>query len=1213
MPKQIRVFDVFCTTFLFLILTTPIFPQTSPAVTAPAAAANAPVAVTASPADVSVNAAAQGATVPPLAVSDPATQAPGTATPPQTPSPANEAVVSPKPEQSFLRLSHPAVADRMGLSDEQRSKVSALINELQQQLIKSPKEQWDGIRAETEKKLAGVLTDAQRANWQKILNEKTIRLNFKFQKWEDVLVWFADQVGMQLVMDAPPTGTFNFTDPTDYTPIQALDKINGTLLGYGYTLVRRDKMLHLFNLKRIKIPMQYLMKLKPDELAGYGDFEFVAVTFSLGRRDRNAVQEAIKLYLGPFQQTIPQEGNGLTIIETAGTLRVVQKVIDSIPEPDPPKKEEQKKPDPPPPQEWQTYIMEKADPAKVEEVVKQFCGVNQTVRMPNSMQLHILATKDQHQQIRQIIDRLEIDPGTVNQPVVDVYSLDQLADAPPERLWAMYRGPMTRGIMRGMMGQREPGQSRDFSQNANFFDINTTFFDELLKIIKEITPNAMLSYERNNRKLVVLAVPADQEKISTLLEKLKRTPTSSEAILVKLYKLKSELVPFNSDLTDSIRRLAPQAQITYNERNKSLLVIGTADEHKLISDTMKELESVPTDNLQRKVVSYPVNVIQQQRFAMLSRELFGQPEFDNVLELSEGRNNQLTIWATPEQHAQIRQILNELVGMGESAGTGETVGMGDQTAGNGNNVPGNKEGNKLKVETFTLRRVNASSAQFLLTQVVPGISLVVEPGTNSLIVYGTEQTLAAVRDFVEKIDAEFGLDIRVIPLNEKLPDEVMPTLQAMFRHFGSVVFDEKNMRLIAYGPKGDLDQVEKIVESVTKSDGTEPRSIRVQPVERAMPDQIVNFVRECVPRARIEYDKENKRFTIAGTATEQLLASKLILESEASLPPKEQIRFFNVGQAVSEKMISLIKNQVSYIVEIKRDDQDPMVLYVKAQPAVLDEVEQLLEQIKTELPSTGQHMLQSYPVTQTERSRFDLLQEDLKKEIGDFRLMNDDRKNMLVVWALPQQQERIGKLLETIRAEVPAELQEEVIIHSLRVTGSDTVQTMIKEIYPDIKITDDKPNGRLILRVPKQNADALKTLLDQIDSRDPNRTKRYFASYPVGNVYTYDAVGNYRGPVSLLQELQQLVPNAKVSYDYFGATVVVWGTDDEQAIVRETIEKVYHTDPANKFGRFPIRRAEPGTLINIVQRMFPASPVSYDQPGKTLIVQGINSAQLELI
>ncbi|MCL2349398.1 MAG: hypothetical protein FWC50_14200, partial [Planctomycetaceae bacterium] len=33
----------------------------------------------------------------------------------------------------------------------------------------------------------------------------------------------------------------------------------------------------------------------------------------------------------------------------------------------------------------------------------------------------------------------------------------------------------------------------------------------------------------------------------------------------------------------------------------------------------------------------------------------------------------------------------------------------------------------------------------------------------------------------------------------------------------------------------------------------------------------------------------------------------------------------------------------------------------------------------------------------------------------------------------------------------------------------------------------------------------------------------------------------------------------------------------------------------------------------IVQRMFPASPVSYDQPGKTLIVQGINSAQLELI
>ena len=45
-----------------------------------------------------------------------------------------------------------------------------------------------------------------------------------------MLDWFADQAGLSLVLDAPPAGTFNYTDTRSYTPAKAIDLLNSVLL-----------------------------------------------------------------------------------------------------------------------------------------------------------------------------------------------------------------------------------------------------------------------------------------------------------------------------------------------------------------------------------------------------------------------------------------------------------------------------------------------------------------------------------------------------------------------------------------------------------------------------------------------------------------------------------------------------------------------------------------------------------------------------------------------------------------------------------------------------------------------------------------------------------------------------------------------------------------------------------------------------------------------
>ncbi|MCL2117426.1 MAG: hypothetical protein FWH27_03255 [Planctomycetaceae bacterium] len=1122
-------------------------------------------------------------------------EAPPSEVPPEAAPDAKPASPEVKPDESYTMLVTPAIAARMGLTDQQIAQVASLMVERSQKLSSTEEDQWNAIRAENEEKLKAVLTEEQQANWLKVIHEKTLIIIFDKAAWAEVLTWFADRLGLQLIMETPPPGTFTFSDRTEYSPAEALDMLNSVLQARGYTLVRYENLLHLFNLTRTKqIPAVYLPKLQPADLDNRkAKFEFVAVTYALSRRNREAVDAQIKQYLGPNSYVIDLPGNSFMLIDTVASHRLINKVIYAMADPAAP--EQQQRPPqapgelPPLPTDWDTYTILKNDPAKVEEIVREYGGISSMVRLPNSPQIHVLANDDQHRNVRSIIDRLDVDPGTTMMPTVQIYSLDQLADAPPERLYMMYR----------MWGSL-----------ANLYDVNETFVKKFLEMLEKIVPNAVTTYESNNRKLVVLAVPDDQAKISELIEKLKRTFTDEDAPVIKVYKLKGS-VSLIENVVENVQKLVPKAMVEFNRGDRYLLVVGSADEHKMITAAIEEVESVSDDGIERKMVCYPVNRMLSNRWNMLWRDLRRMPEFEGVLELSEGRDNQLTIWATAEQHVRMRQVLDELTGGGEAIG-----GANDADEGEGTTTGTSDRGraNELIAKAFVVRRGNVNSLQWVLPQVIPGISVYPEPESSTILVYGTRKALDSVEDFIFKVDEEFGFGVLVLPLDTRPTDDFMTTMRMTFRRFGNVTFDPKNMRLIAYGPKSELAQIEKIMAELKRTTPEEPKTMMTLPVKQDLPDHLVEFVRDAVPRAEIQYDKESKLVSVAGTKTEQLLASKVILEVEASLPPPERVRLFPVGRLITDDFINTVKTNVDYIREVKRDDLDPMSLYVKARPAVLDEVERLLDDLQDQFKLKPSSLLVVYSVTQAERSRFDSVQSELKKEIGEFRILNDDRRNVMPVWALPLQHERIGEMLESLKTVAPLVMPEKFITYSPRFTENATLQQLVKDIYPDVNITEDSANNRLILRVPTQIAESVDSLLKQIDTADPNRVKRYFASYPVGRVNILDPLsGSYFSWYDMLQQLQPLAPNAKLTYDTISQSIFVWGTAEEHEIIKETIENIHNTEPADRFGRFPIHRADPSEVIYFVQGMLPNLQFMYDPTGKTLIVQSRNAEQRKLV
>lgn len=183
----------------------------------------------------------------------------------------------------------------------------------------------NGTSSASDEKPAG--TDATPAT------EPRLTFNFRYQPWQEVLDWFADQADLSLLLEAPPPGTFNYRDSRSYSVAEALDVLNGILLTKGYTLVRRDRMLVLVNLED-GIPPNLVPDVPLEELDQRGEYELIRVLFPVWNMSPEQAAEEVQPLLGPQGKavTLPQ-ARQLQVTETAGRLRTIRSIVNAVEQP----------------------------------------------------------------------------------------------------------------------------------------------------------------------------------------------------------------------------------------------------------------------------------------------------------------------------------------------------------------------------------------------------------------------------------------------------------------------------------------------------------------------------------------------------------------------------------------------------------------------------------------------------------------------------------------------------------------------------------------------------------------------------------------------------------------------------------------------------------------------------------------------------------------
>ncbi|MBQ6827333.1 MAG: hypothetical protein IJO46_04895, partial [Thermoguttaceae bacterium] len=460
-----------------------------------------------------------------------------------------------------------------------------------------------------------------------------------------MLKWLASEVGLQLVMSAPPQGTFTYNSNIAYSPKDALDILNSTLSINGYTLFRYNEMLILHDFRTGNLPLQYMPKITPEDLPNQNRFDYVALTIPLERRSMSAVRQTIAPFQGPYCFLRSQGGNSLLVVDSVNALREIYAAAMSVHNPDPPPAPQHPRgpgraPEVP---EWREFPLEGVAYKTVKEQIDVFAPEAKSLYNPQANVLHYLARPSQLNIIGGLIERLQQGADPAKTAIAKVYPLDRLAAASASDIWAF-----SRRMRGGAFGA--PSQS--------------TLYAQIVDALQKMAPDAQIELNAEARKIFVVGTAAEHEKIAATFASLTTEVAPEEAPVVKVYRFPNQRSSAGLDpaIMQALRTVAPFAQPTPTT-DGGLLVIATQAEHEIVAKTLADFEaSAEAPEYQRELKVYRMTTRQVARFTQIYSQLSSSADMRGAVRVSDATSpNRVVFWALPAQHAKIAKIIDEIV------------------------------------------------------------------------------------------------------------------------------------------------------------------------------------------------------------------------------------------------------------------------------------------------------------------------------------------------------------------------------------------------------------------------------------------------------------------------------------------------------------------------------------------------------------------------
>ncbi len=888
----------------------------------------------------------------------------------------------------------------------------------------------------------------------------------------------------------------------------------------------------------------------------------------------------------------------------------------------------------------ETYNVERVSPSAALALLQELLPDARMTANDDTDSLIVVGSLEDHQAVRSLIE--QIDAGKKKNRTLKTYPVDGITpatvtalaasfaptatvtfDATSENAMVLAKADEHQRI--GQLIQQLSASAAKLKSEVRTYPTTDLDVPSVTSLLATVTPNAIVTSDTANRRLVVIGSAVDHQELQGVLEQVRKVPTSRR-------ELKPYTVPdgqTSATVTSLLTTLIPGATVTGDTANNRLLIVANADDHKLIGETLNQLgdgsdlpelrfypleeeivagvepvlasvapsASITVDATARRLSAvatkadhdrikstlgklqlaatinekpgmkiYEVSSEQRRRFTSLATNLATQLPGMKIIPSDEPR--ELTVWAKPAEQEVVAGILDQLK----------------------RDVPVES---KPALSVYPITKVDAASVQTVVQELFPDAKVTLDEKASRLLINALPEQHKAIAAAIKQLDtaSPVATDIKLMsyPVDGLTSATVVRTLTAEVPE-ATVVADTIAKTIIVRGRMKEHREVAAIIESMRQAAGTlEPRRVVVYPAVGAAAATTIRFITTAFDGSKAVVDTKTGRLTI--WATDKQHAE--IREAVAALTEAETDNFVSATYTITGVRSATLVRMLTLAMPDARVVANTAGTRLVAWATAEDQ-----KAIKTIIAgatnSIGENRaLQIYDTTDIGGAD---ARPVIEASVTDVAFTESAGK--LIGWVLPEEHETITKTIAQLTTTQPFKKDLSLKAYSTTGLGADA-RTVLQQAVPNAAILAGPEPEQLLIRGTPRDHKAVTETIKQMQSLATAAPERELRSFSIEGL---DAVAVR----STLEPL--LDANVQLTIDPTGQRLFVRATPDKQKKISELVQSVVESLPSRKGQTTKTYRTLLGDADEVeetVKSLFPYATIVTDGDRKVVVATAL--------
>ncbi len=759
----------------------------------------------------------------------------------------------------------------------------------------------------------------------------------------------------------------------------------------------------------------------------------------------------------------------------------------------------------------------------------------------------------------------------------------------------------------------------------------------LTTLLSGLVPKAAVTPDTVNRRLLITATVKDHAVITQVIEQVSKD-TGGEVPELRFYPL--DKTAGSSALT-ILQAMYPGAQISFEEQAKRLSVVADKSDHEAIAGTLKKLEESAPAKQPGVLKIYDVNTAQRLRFTSLSTVLMA--ELPGMQVLTDTEPGEMTIWAKPDQHEIIAEIIKQLQ----------------------REVPPDQ---KAKLIVYPIRHVTATAVAETLTDLFPDAKITPDEKGSRILIHAKPKLHETIRSAIEQLDTDTPVEkeikLMVYPvkgidpaaalqlINSELPEayviqdrtgetlivrakkkehqEIVELLDALklassatskrtvviypmvsetynvylgtfwINAFpkANIMIDPITKTMMALATKEEHESIRSIIEEmslVAKNENA--ATLKLYAIRSSSLSGLSNILLQAVPRAKTVFSGNN--LLVWASEKDHLLVKEIADGINGSDNAEKTVEVFDLGLVPATTAQSLLAEVAPGVQFLVGSSGKTLIARVDADLKI--QIQNTITQLADSPASPQEKSLKFYDLGNAGEVETRAV---LAATVPTVSFTSTANGKRLLAIVSPEEHEKIETTLKQITEEKPFDAKRALKFYDIDAAGGAEAQTVLATAVPDVSFTTTTDGKRLLAMVSPEEDEKIEATLKQITEEKPFDAKRTLKFYDI------DAAGGAEAQTVLATA----VPEVSFTATADGKRLLAIVSTREHEKIEATLKQISEEKPFDskrKLVIYSIRDLGPSTTT-VLSRSVPGASINAGANGDQIAVVATEKEHEEL-